>query len=134
MKKDKGGKRSANIIMSYGVLKCFYNSNMVVEAFAKLYSKIVQNHIVLKWWNNAIAVMLKKRKGPRIDKLIIIQLIQSDVQMLMREVILPSANEVIHMDQLNTFQYARKYTTTMNVLVEKQLMFESSVLSREESV
>ena len=132
--KAKGGKASAHQIIQYGVLKCLSRSDYVVEAMAKLYTLVIKHRIVLPRWRKAIAVMLEKGKGPRIDKLRIIQLISADLQLLMRVIILPGAEAVYHEKKLNESQYARKKTTVMSALVEKRLMIEQSKLTREDSM
>lgn len=78
--------------------------------------------------------MLEKGKGPRIDKIRIIQLICSDLQTLMRAVIIPVASEIVEENKLNLSQYARKKATTMSALVEKRLIIDSVVLTRNDCV
>ena len=133
-KRVKGGKASAHSIISYGVLKCFSQSEPIMEFMSRYYTKIIQNRITLKLWKRAIAVMLEKGKGPRLDKLRIIQLICCNLQLLMRAVIIPVASEIVEENKLNLSQYARKKATTMSALVEKRLMLDSAVLTRDDCV
>ena len=130
----KGGKSSVNKVFLYAVIKCLSKSDILMKHLAWFYTKIIDNRIVLRRWSKAIAVMLEKGKGLRIDKLRIIQLIEADLQMLMRTIISPVANKVVYENQLNPSRYARKFTTTMNTLVEKCLVLESSMLNRDKSV
>ena len=44
----KGGKTSAYLVVSYGVLKCFAKSNAMMRLLSKLYMKLIQNLITLK--------------------------------------------------------------------------------------
>lgn len=76
--------------------------------------------------------MLQKGKGPRIDKLRIIQLIQADLQMLMCLLILLSDNEIVAKNELNLSQYEIKEATMMSALVEKLLMLKQSKLTRDD--
>lgn len=68
----------------------------MLQIFAQFYLKIIKNHVILNRWNEAIAIILEKEKGPRLDKLQIIQLIQANLQILIRVLILPWANKLIY--------------------------------------
>ena len=68
--------------------------------------------------------MLEKGKGPRIDKIHIIQLICGDLRSLIRAFIVLVANKVVKEKKLNMLQYARKQATILSTLVEKQFIFE----------
>lgn len=120
--------------MNYAVLKCLAQSKYLTETFAMFYTQIIRHHIVLEQWKKSLACMLEKGKGPLLNKLRIIQLIQADLQMLMRVLILPSANKVIEEGIINKCQYARRKETMMNALVEKRLIIESSILTRKDPV
>lgn len=133
-KRAKSGKISAHSIISYGLLKCFSDSKIMMNFLSKFYTKIIQNRISLQRWKRAVAVMLEKGKGPRLDKLRIIQLICSDLQSLMQNCLIPAANTVVEEGKLNLSQYARKQSTTMSALVEKRLILESAILTRDDSV
>ena len=89
---------------------------------------------MIKRWKRAIAVMLEKGKGPRLDKLRIIQLICIDLKSLIRANIIPAADEVVRKRDLNTSQYARKKSTTIDALVKKRLILKSAKLLREDSI
>lgn len=78
--------------------------------------------------------MLEKGKGPRIDKLRIIQLIQSDLQTVMKMLIQPTATKLEREGKINLCQFARAKSTTISVLVEKRLLMENSILTRKYSI
>ena len=132
-RKAKTGKSSAHNIISYVILKFLSNSSYIMEIMAAFYTKIVINHTVLHRWKEATALMLEKGKGPRIDKLRIIQLINADLRMLMRTLISPVANKVADEGKLNLSQYARKQETTISALIEKRLLLENSILHCKDS-
>lgn len=120
--------------MSYEALKCLSKSEVIMKLLEKFYSKLMKNRVTLKRWKKAIVVMLEKGKGPIIYNLRIIQLICSDLQSLMRTVVIPVASELVDEIKLNLSQYTRKQATTISALVEKRLIIESAVLTRDDCV
>lgn len=75
----KGGKVSVNKVISYGILKCLAGSKRIMRTMEKFYTKIIPGRTTLKRWIKAIALMLEKSKGSRLNKLRIIQFTQCDL-------------------------------------------------------
>ena len=76
-----------------------------MKFFTTFYSIVIKNCIILKRWNKVLACMIKKVKGLRVDKLNIIQLIQANLQMVMRKILILVHNKVFFTNKLKSAQY-----------------------------
>ena len=52
----------------------------------------------------------------------------------MDAIITPVVNNIVYRNQLNLSQYARKFSTTINILIEKCLILENSMLNIDKSI
>ena len=59
-------------------------SPYLVHLYVEFLNIVIQNSHVLKLWLDVVDIVLEKGKGPRLDKLRVIQLIEGDLQLLFR--------------------------------------------------
>ena len=81
-------------------------------------------------------MMIEKGKGPVLSKLQMIQLIEADLQLLMRIFLMLRNVGVIEQDKrLSKFNYgSRKIYPIEEVLLEKQLICDSAVFSKQMTI
>ena len=78
----------------------------MTKILVKFYTTVVRKGYYLKRWVKLLAVILEKGKGPIIGKLRTIQLIEADLQILMRIFIGGRNDENIEIDsRLSKFNY-----------------------------
>ena len=85
MKKAK--QLSSSSIFSkrnYAIYKCTLALERMTGILIKFYNAIVRKQYYPKRWLKVLNVMLDKGKGPMIGKLRTIQLIEADLQLIMR--------------------------------------------------
>ena len=108
----KAKKKSASSIFSnrmYSVYKCALEGKVMTKIFVLFYSELIKNGLYLKQWIKVLDVILEKGKGPVLGKLRTIQLIEADLQLLMRIYIGERNKEVIENDQhLSKFNYGSR--------------------------
>ena len=86
----KAKSRSTSSIFSertYATYKCLICFPKLTALYVKFLNLVIQKKHVLNRWLDIVDVVLEKGKGPRLDKLRIIQLIEGDLQLLMRIIV-----------------------------------------------
>ena len=56
----------------------------MINILIRYYNTIIKQQYYPKWWLKILEVMIEKGKGAKLGKLRIIQLIEADLQMIMR--------------------------------------------------
>ena len=128
----KAKKRSASSVFSkrtYSVYKCALGSQYMTEILITFYNAVFRKGHYLERWIKLLAVILEKGKGPIIGKLRTLQLIEGDLQILMRIFIGGRNDENLDSDsRLSTFNYgSRKNYSIETALLEKRLMYDLAV-------
>ena len=96
-------RKSASSIFSkrtYGFYKCALESNNMTKILVLFYNAVLKKGYYLNRWVKLLAVILEKGKGPIIGKLRTIQLIEGDLQILMRIFIGGRNDENLELDSL----------------------------------
>ena len=106
--------------------KCALESSTMTKILVKFYTTVVRKGYYLKRWIKLLAVILEKGKGPIIGKLRTIQLVEADLQILIRIFIGERNNENIEIDsRLSKFNYgSRRYYSIETAILEKRLMYD----------
>ena len=118
------------------VYKCALNSRRITELLVKFYNVLMQNVMYVQRWIRTLDVIIEKGKGPVLGKLRITQLIEADLQLLMRICI----DERKHKrkknnDALSTCNFgSRKRHSIDAALLEKRLIHDVSTCNNEITV
>ena len=101
----------------------------MTKIFILFYNTLIKNCYYLQQWLKVLDVILEKGKGPVIGKLRTIQLIETDLQLIMRIYVGGRNNENIEKDnrllQFNNGSRANYSIETM--ILEKRLMYNVTV-------
>jgi len=129
-------RKSASSIFSnrtYSVYKCALDSEKLTRILVLLYNTVISKGYYLKRWLKVLDVILEKGKGPVIGKLRTIQLIEADLQLLMRIFIGSRNNKNIELDErLSKYNYgSRSGYSIEDAILEKRLMYDVAVRSGE---
>jgi len=84
---NKSKRKSTSSIFSnrtYSIYKCTLESNKLSKILVLLYNTVIRNKWYLKRWLQVLDIILEKGKGPVIRKLRTIQLIEANLQLLIR--------------------------------------------------
>ena len=130
-------RRSASSMFSernYSVCKCALESEKMTNMLMIFYNAMVRKGYCLKRWIKSLAVMLEKEKGPILGKLRTTQLIEADLQLLMRMFIGGRTEGVIEKDQrISKFNYGSRANYSIeNAILEKRLMCDLSIRDGKE--
>ena len=125
-------RKSASSIFSnrtYSVYKCALDSKVMTKILLIFYNTLIKNGYYLKRWLKVLDVILEKGKGPVIGKLRTIQLIEADLQLLMRIYVGGRNNKNIEKDErLSQFNYgSRSNYSIETAILEKRLMYDIAV-------
>jgi hypothetical protein len=128
----KSKRKSASSIFSqrtYSVYKCAIDSKIMTKILLLLYNTLFRKGWYLKRWKKVLDVILEKGKGPIIGKLRTIQLIEADLQLMMRIFIgLRNDTEIEKDTRLSKYNYGSRPGYSIDVaLLEKRLMYDASV-------
>ena len=128
----KAKKKSASSIFSnrtYSVYKCALDSKIMTDIFVLYYSTLIRKGFYLKRWLKVLDVILEKGKGPVLGKLRTIQLIEADLQLLMRIYIGERNSRNIEDDsRLSKFNYGSRANYSIETaILEKRLMYDAAV-------
>ena len=123
----KAKKKSSSSIFSrrtYAVYKCMIKSPYLVTLYVEFLNLVIQNSHVLKRWIDVVDIVLEKGKGPRLDKLRVIQLIEGDLQLLLRMLVTNrSAIVAEDSERLSKYNYGnRKGYDIHSAIVEKSFI------------
>ena len=112
--------------ITYPVYKCLIHSDELTDLFIRFLNITIKNGHICKKWLDIVDVILEKRKGSRFDKIRIIQLIEGDLQLIMR--ILVSQRTSIHAEtspRLSKANYGnRKHYNIQTAILEKSLIHD----------
>jgi hypothetical protein len=103
------------------VCKCALESDRVVAVLVKFYNIVIKYNHYPSRWLKVVDVMLEKGKGPRLKKLRILEMIEADLQLVMRVFLGIRMNDRIEMDsRVSKYNYgSRKGYSIENALLEK---------------
>ena len=118
------------------VYKCALNSRRITELLVKFYNVLMQNVMYVQRWIRTLDIIIEKGKGPVLGKLQITQLIEADLQLLMRICIdARKNNQHENMDALSKYNFgSRKGYSIESALLEKRLTCDYSQYSGERMV
>ena len=71
-------------MMDYSVCECALENDRVVEVLVKFYNIIIKCNNCPRRWLQVVDVMLEKGKGLRLKKLSMLEMIEVDMQLVMR--------------------------------------------------
>ena len=98
----KNAKKSSTSSMflrrDYAACKCALECERMIEVLIKFYNIVIKHNHYPKRWLKAVDVMIEKGKGPRIDKLRTLEMIEADLQLAMRIFLGTRMNERIEND------------------------------------
>jgi len=106
------------------------------EILIRFYNIIIQECYYPFRWLNMLDIMIEKGKGPILGKFYTIQLIEADLQLLIR-IFMSNRNQgTIEKDKIiSKCNYSsRKNYNIETAILEKRLIFNNSMLSGEPSI
>ena len=108
--------------------KCGTESDLLISILVKYYNTIMQKEFYPEYWLQVLDVMLDKDKGPIIGKLRMIQLIEADLQLLMRIFLGSRIEGFIEKDnRISKFNFGlRKFFSIEEAILEKRMIYENS--------
>ena len=128
----KAKKRSASSVFSnrtYSVYKCALDCEEMTKILIKFYNTIIKKQIYPKRWLKVLDIILEKGKGPILGNLRTIQLIEADVQLMMR-IFIGGRNDknIINDERLSKYNYgSRRHYSIETAILEKRLMYDSAL-------
>ena len=138
-KVSQAKKNSASSIFSkqtYSIYKCALGSKRMTDILVEFYNIILDKGYYPERWANIVDVMLEKGKGPQLDKLRTITLIEGDLQILMRIFLDPKEEELI--ENNNRFSKAnygsRRNCSIETAILEKRLIIDHSILAMRNTI
>lgn len=116
---------------TYATYKCLIKSPTLTSLYVRFLNVVIKNKHILARWLDIVDVVLEKGKGPRVDKLRIIQLIEADLQLFMRIAI--TNRTVIVAEKSNRLSCAnfgnRKGYDISTAILEKTLIHNITYLN-----
>ena len=108
----------------------------MVDVLVKFCNVIIKHNHNPRRWLKVVDVVIEKGKGPRIDKLRILEMIEANLQLVMRILLGSRMNERIETDaRVSKCNYgSRSGHSIENELVEKRLTMDCAKKSGEENV
>ena len=100
------------------------------------YNLVLQKGIVLERWRNILDIIIEKGKGPVLRKLRIIELIEGDLQIIVRIYIGWRNDSNIKIDErLSKFNFgSRKHYSIDSALLEKRLVYDTSKYNNKPTI
>ena len=83
----------------YYVYKCALESNRLVSMLVKFYNVVITFNHYPSRWVKLVDFMLEKGKGPNLNKFRILEMIETDTQLVMRMCLGGRTNNRIEMDK-----------------------------------
>ena len=107
---------------NHSLCKCALESEKMTNTLVRFYNTIVRKGDYLKTWTKLLAVTLEKEKGPILGKLRTTQLVEADLQLLMRILIGGRKEEAIENDKrMSKFNYgSHTHYSIENSILEKR--------------
>ena len=120
----------------YVVYKIIARNNRFIYVLLLFYNLVLKKGIVLNRWRNILDAILEKGKGPVLGKLRIIELIEGDLQIIIRMYVGWRNNKNIKSDsRLSKFNFrSRKHYSIDSALLEKRLLYDTSKYNNELTV
>ena len=125
VKKQKKSSTSSTFSRrDYEAFKCALECERMVEVLVQFYNVIIKCNHYPRRWLKVVDVMIEKGKGPRINKLRTLEMIEANLQLVMRMFLGSRMNERIETDaRMSKHNYgSRSGHSIKNVLLEKRLM------------
>ena len=124
-------RKSTSSIFSkrdYSVYKCVLKSVRMVKVLVKFYNVITKHKHYPARWLDVIDTMIEKGKGSLVSKLRVIQIIEADMQLLIRIFIGSRIEKNIETDdRLSQHGYgSRKGFSIESALSEKRLLLDNA--------
>ena len=109
--------------------KCTLNSKKMTEILVQFYNQLIKKEYYPKRWLKVLDIMLEKGKGPVLGKLRTIQLMEADMQLLMRIFLGTRVNKDIKKDtRISKFNFgSRKQFSINKASLEKRLLYDSRI-------
>lgn len=131
--------KSTSLIFSkqtYGVYKMTLSSDKVTNLLIRYYNCIMKAGYYPDRWRRILDVIVEKGKGPILGKLRIIQLIEADMQLLMRVFFsLRNQGNIEFDDRISKYNFgSRKGCSVENAILEKRLIYESNLFNQKQTV
>jgi len=116
----------------YASYKYCLGSNKMINLPIRFYNKLITNTIYLKWWLNILDIIIEKGKEPTLRKLRTIQLIEVDLQLIMRIYISDRNKERIESDdRVAKANYRSRPTYSIETaILKKRLIYDLRKLTR----
>ena len=110
------------------VYKIVAQNERFMNVLILFYNLVIQKGIVLERWRNVLDVMLEKGKGPILGKMRIIELIEGDLQIIVRACVgLRNDDNIKNDERLSKFNFgSRKQCSIESALLEKKVLHDTS--------
>ena len=121
---------------TYAVCKHALNSKRITNILVSFYNLILKKGYFPRRWLGVLNVMIGKGKGILLGKLQIINLIEADLQCIMRTCLGDNDEEIIEKNcRFSKANYGSQWKYSIETaLLEKRLMFDNSMLSGNETI
>ena len=118
---------------TYVVYKLLLANEEFTQILITFYNIVIEKGIILERWRNMIDTMIEKGKRPYIDKLRIIELIEGDLQLIIRIYVgLRNDRNIQKNKNISYFNFgSRKNYSIKSALLEKRLIYDSSKYNNE---
>ena len=130
----KAKKRSTSLIFShrnYAMYKCVVGLERMNAILVRYYSMIIRQRYFPSRWLKILDIMIEKGKGPIVGKLRIIQLIEADLQMIMRIFInYRNKGKIESNSRISKVNYgSHNQYSFENSILEKRLIYNHSTFT-----
>ena len=129
---NKAKRKKPSSIFSnrtYSIYKCALDSEDMTKILLRFYNTVIKQGIYPRRWLQVLDIILEKGKGPFLGKLRTIQLIEADLQLMMRIFIGACNDENVAKDKrLSKYNYgSRRNYSIDTAILEKRLMYDNSI-------
>ena len=127
----KSSRKSTSSIFSkrnYSMYKCTIESSRITTMLVDYYNIIIKNNFHPTRWLDILDLILEKGKGPLLGKLRIIQLLEADLQLIIRLFAVDRMSDKIeHDNRIAKANYgSRRNYSIENIILEKRLLYDIS--------
>ena len=132
-------KRSTSSIFSgrmYAVYKCAILNERMLNILLMFYNIILKQWYCPNRWLKILEICIEKGKGPLLGKLRNLQLIEGDLQIMMRMFLSIDEEELIEKDpRFSKANYgSRKNYLIETAILEKRIIFDYSILNMQNTI
>ena len=132
-------KRSASSIYSkrsHAIYKCALNSLRLTLVLIRYLNIIIKNQYYPERWMKTLDVIIEKGKGPVLGKLRTIQLIEANLQLVMRILVNNRNKHRIEKDlRIAKSNYRSRLRYSIDdAILEKRLIYDNSMLSGKQII